>query len=93
MACRVTTIRYSYLPVFTASCSHCKSSNSVLREQAGLISFSKMTLILDSRVLQLTDGSTLAEAAYDDCHNNGPCFHLCEDPNFGTHCGMGHTLV
>jgi len=26
-----------------------------------------------------------------DCHNIGPCFHLREGLNCGTHCGMGDT--
>jgi hypothetical protein len=36
--------------------------------------------------------ATLAAAVHNICHNTGPRFYLCEDPNCGTHCGYGSQL-
>ncbi len=50
--------------------------------------------MLDSRVLELTEGqATLAAAVLSNGHNASPCFYLCEGLNCGTQCGNGNTEI
>jgi hypothetical protein len=57
--------------------------------QPSVMSYSYITQERHALVLYLWKSKfILAAAVHNNCHNTGPCFHLCEGLNCGTHCGI-----
>ncbi len=95
MACRGSTLGYPcHLLVFTASCLHHKIRvQTVYREnRQGQKTPSKRSDVLNW-VQELTEGTGNVSrsctkymcSVHNNCHNTGPCFHLCEGLHCGTH--------